>query len=84
MQPRLIVWARPLLSPPPRCLPAICSWLPSHLDLSVFPSEEVSVERDRLLVRFRRFATVCTTPHHQRAPALSDRVHHRIISACGP
>ena len=36
---------------------AVITWQPSHLDLSVYPSSEVSVERDRLFVRFRRFAT---------------------------
>jgi len=36
---------------------AIPTWQPSELDLTVFPSDEVSVERDRLFVRLRRFAT---------------------------
>eukprot|EP01043_Picozoa_sp_COSAG02_P041411 COSAG02_NODE_3429_length_6760_cov_3.222339_6_plen_242_part_00 len=46
--------------PAHRCccmLAAIPTWQPSELDLTVFPSDEVSAERDRLFVRLRRFAT---------------------------
>jgi len=35
---------------------AVPTWQPSELDLTVYPSEAVSVERDRLLIRLRALA----------------------------
>jgi hypothetical protein len=37
---------------------AIPTWQPSHLDLSVYPSAEVSKERDRLFVRLKEFSAI--------------------------